>query len=41
MKLTKVLLTSVMGVIRAAGVANAKDQGHGKMTFTGSIIDGL
>ena len=37
MKLTKVLLNSVMGVILAAGEANAKDQGHGKVTFTGSI----
>ncbi|MDV7022865.1 fimbrial protein [Atlantibacter subterranea] len=39
MKFTKVVLASVMGVILAAGAANAKDEGHGKVTFTGSIID--
>ena len=39
MNFKKVALASVMGLILASGAASAKDQGHGKVTFTGSIID--
>ncbi|EPS2709680.1 fimbrial protein [Cronobacter turicensis] len=39
MKFSKVSLAAAMGLMLAAGMANAKDQGHGKVTFTGSIID--
>lgn len=35
----KIALASAMGMLLAAGMANATDQGHGKVTFTGSIID--
>ncbi|EOI3410810.1 fimbrial protein [Cronobacter dublinensis] len=39
MKFSKVSLAAAMGLMLAVGMANAKDQGHGKVTFTGSIID--
>lgn len=39
MSFKKVALASVMGLVLTAGAANAADQGHGKVTFTGSIID--
>lgn len=39
MKFSKVSLAAAMGLMLAAGMANAKDEGHGKVTFTGSIID--
>ena len=39
MNFKKAALASVMGMMLVAGAANAKDQGHGKVTFTGSIID--
>lgn len=39
MKFSKVSLAAAMGLMLAAGMANAQDQGHGKVTFTGSIID--
>lgn len=39
MNFKKVALASVMGLILASGAANAADQGHGKVTFTGSIIE--
>lgn len=39
MNFKKVALASVMGLIMASGAVNAADQGHGKVTFTGSIID--
>lgn len=38
MNFKKVALASVMGLVLAAS-AQAADQGHGKVTFTGSIID--
>ncbi|HBI10838.1 MAG TPA: fimbria A protein [Franconibacter pulveris] len=38
MNFKKVALASVMGLFLAAS-AQAADQGHGKVTFTGSIID--
>ncbi|MEB5924599.1 type 1 fimbrial protein, partial [Franconibacter daqui] len=37
MNFKKVALASVMGLVLAAS-AQAADQGHGKVTFTGSII---
>ncbi|EOC0416712.1 type 1 fimbrial protein [Cronobacter malonaticus] len=39
MKFSKVSLAAAMGLMLAAGMANAADQGNGKVTFTGSIID--
>lgn len=41
MKFNKAILSVVIGMSVFAGVANAAntDQGHGKITFTGSIID--
>lgn len=38
MNFKKVALASVMGLVLTAS-AQAADQGHGKVTFTGSIID--
>lgn len=37
MKLNKLIVA--LGMVMAAGSANAADQGHGTITFTGSIID--
>ncbi|HEX4502384.1 MAG TPA: fimbrial protein [Scandinavium sp.] len=40
MNFKKLALASAMGIVMFAGAANAaSDQGHGKVTFTGSIID--
>ncbi|MCE3115165.1 type 1 fimbrial protein [Enterobacter sp. ASE] len=39
MKLNKLVIALGMGMVMAAGAANAKDQGHGTITFTGAIID--
>lgn len=40
MNFKKLALVSAMSVVMFAGAANAAtDQGHGKVTFTGSIID--
>lgn len=39
MSFKKLALASVMGLVLASGAANAADQGHGKIYFTGSIID--
>lgn len=37
MKLNKLVIA--LGMVMAAGAANAADQGHGTITFSGSIID--
>lgn len=37
MKLNKLIVA--LGMVMAAGAANAEDQGHGTITFTGSITD--
>ncbi|ELY4671744.1 fimbrial protein [Cronobacter muytjensii] len=37
MKLNKLVIA--LGIVMATGAANAKDQGHGTISFTGSIID--
>lgn len=39
MNFKKLALVSAMSVVMFAGAANAADQGHGKVTFIGSIID--
>lgn len=43
MKFNKIVMAMSLGVLFAAGAANAadaiKDQGHGTISFTGSIID--
>ena len=40
MKLNKIVLATVMTMgLGMASVANAADQGQGKITFTGSIVD--
>ena len=39
MNFKKVTLAVALGMVMASGMANATDQGHGKVTFTGSIID--
>lgn len=41
MKFNKAILAMSIGLVMVAGAANAAstDQGHGKITFTGSIID--
>lgn len=39
MKLNKIVMALGMGVALIAGAANAADQGHGVINFTGSIID--
>ncbi|WP_368547362.1 fimbrial protein [Klebsiella pneumoniae] len=40
MKFTKIALAMGMGIALMSGIANAaSDQGHGTVTFTGSIID--
>lgn len=38
-RFNKTLLATAMGVLMIAGAANAADQGSGKVTFHGSIID--
>ncbi|RJK69039.1 fimbria A protein [Serratia marcescens] len=38
MKLNKIMLAAVMA-LGVSSLAHAADQGHGKVTFTGSIID--
>ncbi|MGQ5793293.1 fimbrial protein [Serratia sp. IR-2025] len=38
MKLNKIMLAAVLA-FGASSMVNAADQGHGKVTFTGSIID--
>lgn len=38
-KLNNVALATLMAFGLAAGAANAADQGHGKVTFTGSVVD--
>jgi len=38
MKMNKIMLAAAM-VFGVASLANAADQGHGKVTFSGSIID--
>ncbi len=38
MKLNKIMLATVLA-FGVSSLANAADQGHGKVTFTGSIID--
>ncbi|MBH3007151.1 fimbrial protein [Serratia ureilytica] len=38
MKLNKIMLTAVLA-FGVSSLAHAADQGHGKVTFTGSIID--
>ncbi|MGP3120458.1 fimbrial protein [Serratia nevei] len=38
MKLNKIMLAAAM-VFGVSSLANASDQGHGKVTFSGSIID--
>lgn len=37
MKLNKLIVA--LGMVMAAGAANAKDEGHGTITFKGAIID--
>lgn len=37
MKLNNLVIA--LGIVMAAGAANAKDQGHGTISFTGAIID--
>lgn len=37
MKLNKLVIA--VGMVMATGAANAQDQGHGTITFTGAIID--
>lgn len=37
MKVNKIVIA--LGMVMAAGAANAADQGHGTITFTGSITD--
>lgn len=39
MNLNKIALVLGLGISIAAGAANAADQGHGTVTFVGSIID--
>ncbi|MGQ3664455.1 fimbrial protein [Citrobacter braakii] len=39
MKLTKLALVLGFGISMATGVATAADQGHGTVTFEGSIVD--
>lgn len=39
MSFKKLALAAAMGAVLISGMACAKDQGHGKITFTGSIID--
>jgi type 1 fimbria pilin len=39
MKINKTLLAAAVVFGMSASVVNAADQGHGKVTFTGSIID--
>lgn len=39
MKLNKLIVAMGMGMVLATGAANAKDQGHGTITFSGSITD--
>ena len=38
MKLNKIMMAAVIA-FGASSFAQAADQGHGKVTFTGSIID--
>ncbi|RYC43418.1 fimbrial protein [Pectobacterium zantedeschiae] len=39
MKLNKTILATLVAVGMSASFAHAADQGHGKVTFTGSVID--
>ncbi|BEM64689.1 fimbrial protein [Serratia sp. IR-2025] len=39
MKMKKIIMCTVMAFGMSSFVAQAADQGHGKVTFTGSIID--
>ncbi|WP_312983810.1 fimbrial protein [Atlantibacter sp.] len=39
MSFKKLALASVMSLVLASGAASAKDQGHGVINFSGSIID--
>lgn len=39
MNMKKIVVAIAMASAMTAGVANAQDQGHGTVTFTGSIID--
>lgn len=39
MNCKKLVLAAAMGAVFLTGAVNAADQGHGKVTFTGSIID--
>lgn len=39
MKINKIIFALGMGMVMVAGTSYAKDQGHGTITFTGSIID--
>ncbi|MDY0969675.1 fimbrial protein [Siccibacter turicensis] len=39
MNFKKFALAAAVSMTMVAGMANAADQGHGKITFTGSIID--
>lgn len=39
MKLNKILLATGLGLAMSVGTANAADAGHGKITFTGSVIE--
>lgn len=39
MNMKKLVLAVAMSSVFSMGVAHAKDQGHGTITFTGSIID--
>jgi len=39
MKISKIAFAMGLGIALVSGAANAKDQGHGTISFSGSIID--